>query len=166
MFTLSQIRERTRALSNAQVITIFRSVLRYDKAPALDEELNTGEALIIWIADLLHGLQVCDPDQRTLLLQELRVSIMEYGGELEERIAHDREFSAFSIGFADRRYATCSVSNQFFDLEEGVWVTELPHPPLETLSYSVTVLFMHEYQALNETQNATTNTHDNQIETS
>jgi len=147
MFTYEEIDSRCQALKPVQLQSLTRSLLKYDKAPAFDAKLSVGEALLLWIADLLEWMQVCNQDQRTLLLQELYDEIIRLGETIEEHFTKD-EIPIFNLGFADRRWVTCSVVKNFFDLDTGAWVEELKEPPLETITYAVAALFMRNYKAI------------------
>jgi hypothetical protein len=147
MFNYEEITSRCQALAPVQVASLSRSLLRYDETPLQDTALSVGEALLIWLADLLEWMQVCNQDQRTLLLQELRGEILKLGEAIEEHFPKG-EVPVFHIGFADRRWATCSTMKHFFDLDEGVWVKELDEPPLETITYAVAALFMRNHRAI------------------
>ena len=114
MFRYADVAEGCETLSSVQLISITRSLLRRDTALEDDTDLSAGEALLLWLADLLEWMQICGPDQRTLLLQELREEIISTGFVLQNEIAetdlhleaHSRSFCqlpVFHIGFADRR---------------------------------------------------------------
>ena len=147
MFTYEDVVSRCQALQPVQLISLARSLLRYDSTPNPETELSAGEAILLWLADLLEWMQVCNQDQRTLLLQELREELFKLGAVIEERFPKG-EVPLFNIGFVDRRWATCSTLENLFDLDEGCWITELNTPPLETISYSITSLFMRNHQAI------------------
>jgi len=147
MFTYEDVTDKCQALQPVQLISLTRSLLKYDSAPAADTKLSAGEAILLWLADLLEWMQVCNQDQRTLLLQELHEEISKLGAAIEEHFPKG-EVPLFNVGFADRRWVTCSTLDNLFDLDEGVWVTELARPPLETISYSIASLFMRNHQAI------------------
>lgn len=148
MFTYEEVADRCQALKPVQLRSLARSLLQYDKEPAPGSKLSTGEALLLWIADLLEWMQVCNQDQRTLLLQELKEEISKLGTAIEENFSEGK-VPIFNIGFADRRWATCTTLPHFFDLDEGIWEKELSEPPLETISYSIASLFMRNHRVIN-----------------
>ena len=162
MFSYAEVANLCQVLTPVQLASLSRSLLRYDETPAQDAKLSVGEALLLWLADLLEWMQVCDQDQRTLLLQELRKELFKLGKTIEEHIPKG-EVPVFHIGFADRRWATCSTLKHFFDLAEGVWIEELNEPPLETITYSIAALFMRNYRVIQNQgshDNAGNNTDD------
>jgi len=149
MFRYADVAKECESLSSVQLISITRSLLRRDTTLEDDTDLSAGESLLLWLADLLEWMQICGPDQRTLLLQELREEIISTGFVLQNEIEEtDCQLPVFHIGFADRRWATCTTRSDFFDLDTGKWVKELEEPPLETVTYAATALFMRKYHQL------------------
>tara|TARA_Y100001938_G_scaffold148750_1_gene233377 strand:- start:19934 stop:20419 length:486 start_codon:yes stop_codon:yes gene_type:complete len=142
MFTYKEVTEHCEILTPVQIASISRSLLRKDSTPAAEDILSAGEALLLWLADLLEWTQICNQDQRTLLLQELRQVILELGEQLSNPATEN--IPSFHVGFADRRWVTCTGTPAFFELTTGEWVDQLPYPALETVTYECTTLFMRQ----------------------
>lgn len=152
MFVYQDVKDRTETLSKGQLTMIMRVLLEWQDSINPEEDmLSPGQALLIWLADLIEWMQLCSSDERTLFLQEIKVELSSFAECLETSInAQEDALPAFMVGFVDRRYATCSVMKQFFDMREGVWIDKLPEPALETISYSCTTLYMRNYHIIQE----------------
>ena len=142
-------------MSGVQLRAFFKTVLT-ENEPDPTDTLTPGKSLLLWVADLLHGVPFCNSAQIALLLQELGPSIMEVGDALMAAAPGFDQQPPNLLIFADRRFVAFSGMTDFFDLTTGDMVSRLGKPTLETLSYSCTVMFVRNYKEL-ESMDASTN---------
>jgi len=156
MFEYGGVQRLCPFMSGVQLRAVFKTVLNEDE-PDPVAKLTAGKSLLLWAANLLHGIPFCDSAQIALLLQELGPSIMEAGDALVASAPGFDQQSPNLLILADRRFVTFSGMTEFFDLNTGDMVPRLEKPTLETLSYSCTVMFVRNYKELERTD-APTNT--------
>lgn len=117
------------ALSKLQIRTLFTAVLGRP-VPADTEPLKDDERLFLLVADLLEKLAFLKPEQRTLILTEMRASIPDTA--CKECLTQ--------LAFADNQYCTWTGNTGWIDLETGEVAGTLPHPPMETIGYNLNEL--------------------------
>jgi hypothetical protein len=150
MLEFLDVKQACRALSQSQLQSILGVLLgREHYVHQRAYTLSVEEALLIWLADLLEWMQVCNSDERTLFLHEIREELSGYADKLGACLNDAGDtLPAFMIGFVDRKYATCTGIPKFFDLHEGLWIEKLPEPALEVVSYACTTLYMRNHQII------------------
>jgi hypothetical protein len=102
---------------------IFRAP-ESDDAPVSDQLLTR-----VLTADMLERLAFLKPEQRALILDESQEA---------QRLAYA---NLMQLAFVEGRYCTWTGYRGFLDLESGETITELPVPPMETISYNLQELF-------------------------
>lgn len=116
-------------LSKLQIRALFTTILGRS-VPDETVPLQTDEKLFLLLADLLEKLAFLKPEQRTLVLTEVR--------------AHQPDIDCNDclnqLVFADNRYSTWTSNVGWLDLETGETLTKLPHPPMETIGYNLNEL--------------------------
>lgn len=112
----------------------LRHVVKTGGYAPQDENANPEDSLImrVILADMLENLAFLSPQERVLILDESTAA--------QEHVLFSR-MGAVLLAFADGRYCTWTGLTGFLSLETGDTVQELPHPPLETISYNLTELF-------------------------
>ena len=100
------------------------------KQPTDDDASITPELLArVLTADMLERLAFLAPEQKTLILEEsVNARMVGIDGMAQ-------------LAFVDGRYCTWTGHTGFLDIESGETITELPVPPIETISYNLHELF-------------------------
>ena len=98
-------------------------------APDNDTPLSSDLIMRILTADMLERLAFLKPEQKTLILDE---------SDAAQKTAL---VGLAQLAFADGRYCTWTGHTGFLDIESVEMLTELPVPPMETISYNLHELF-------------------------
>ena len=93
--------------------------------PVDDEPVEAALLTRILTADMLERLVFLRPEQRMLILDESQTAQSLASANLAQ------------LAFVDGRYCTWTSYTGFLDLESGETITELPVPPMETISYNL-----------------------------
>jgi len=95
-----------------------------------DGDTTTPELLArVLTADMLERLAFLAPEQKSLILDESAAA---------QAVAITR---LAQLAFVDGRYCTWTGHTGFLDIESVEMLTELPVPPIETISYNLHELF-------------------------
>ena len=129
-------------LTPLQQRTAFRS-LGYDGVPADDTEIPPDDCLKLWVFMLIGRLGFLEPEQRTLLFEEIMPQLSELGSELlsESTLARLSRGTTPMVVIADTRYATWQDRTGWLDLSNGQNLEAPLHEPLETVAFNLAVLF-------------------------
>ena len=127
MFTVDVLTRNT-GLTPLQLRACFRQI-GFSKQPTSTEELNSLVCWQFWIFLLIDKLKFLDPEQKSLLFEELSDAL--------DKMAVSNAQPMLVI--ADSRYATWPGRNGWLDLSNGQ-SKDPTTPPLETLGYDLTVL--------------------------
>lgn len=152
--TFGHVFAACRALTVVQRRNLCRLVLAITDGPADTAEVETWQAIVIWCADTLASTRLCSPDQQMMLLTELRDAFVTAGGLLDnckDQRAHgveDVSVPAMHVGFIDRRFVTVTAEKRMLDLQTGEKIAKLPHKPLETVAYDLTVIYLRRIAEL------------------
>jgi hypothetical protein len=114
-------------LSKLQLRNIVK--LANQQLPNPDDEIQPELLMCVLTADMLMRLSFLSAEQRELILSESAYA----------RNAGISEFA--QIVFADGQYCTWTENTGFLNLETGETVTQIPVPPMETISYNLTELY-------------------------
>ena len=93
--------------------------------PGDDDQVESALLTRILTADMLERLVFLRPEQRMLILDESQTAQSLACANLAQ------------LAFVDGRYCTWTFYTGFLDLESGDTITELPVPPMETISYNL-----------------------------
>jgi len=118
-------------LSKLQIRAIFTGVLNKQQ-PDLDAPLEQQAVFFLLVGDMLERLAFLKPEQRTLIMQELRTTFA------NPSVCRE---CLQQLAFADGRHCTWTGHEGFMDLESGERVHTLPHPPMETIAYNLDELY-------------------------
>lgn len=156
MFTYKHVKNLCQSLTPIQIMAVFATVLERSEIPEDEEQIDIDAAVMLWLTDMLEWTQLLNSDQRTILLRNLRPAIFEYTQSLKTCIeaSEDPEVEVdvpfLNIGFVERQWVTCTGLERFFDVDTGEWIDQIPSPPLETLTYSITTLFLRNWITIQE----------------
>jgi hypothetical protein len=105
----------------------LRNIVKTSGFPLPDDDGTVEAALLtrILTADMLERLVFLRPEQRMLILDESQTAQSLACANMAQ------------LAFVDGRYCTCTGYTGFLDLESGETITELPVPPMETISYNL-----------------------------
>jgi hypothetical protein len=156
MVTLESIRPTCPALSPSQIASVFTLVLRYEHVPPDTQELMPGEWMMLWTADLLSRLNMSTPEARLMILKRFHRELVTHALTLFAASREGKATEAMHLGFADRRFVRSTRSKAYFDYTTLTTVDELPHEPLETIAYNVTVLFIRRLAECRRVQQGAT----------
>lgn len=115
-------------LSKLQLRNIFRVIGM--KPPAPETAAEPEELLLVLVGDMLLSLNYLTAEQRELIL--------DHADDLWDYIAQNK---LSQIVFVDGKYCTWTGQTGFVDITSGDPVTELPVPPIETISYNLNELY-------------------------
>jgi len=127
-------------LSKLQLRAIFTNVLR-EPVPGETDVLPAASVFYLLLADMLERLQFLKAEQRLLLLTSLKDS---------QALAGQPDHG--QLAFADGQYCTWTGQTGWTELETGEQVTQLPHPPIETIGYNLQELYRRGVRLI-ETRN-------------
>ena len=97
--------------------------------PAPNDEIAPDLLICVLTADMLMRLSFLSAEQRELIL-------------VESAPAQITGISNFAqLVFADGNYCTWTGNTGFLNLESGDTVTQIPVPPMETISYNLNELY-------------------------
>jgi hypothetical protein len=153
MIQYARARTQAAAMSDVHVMAFYKTVLGKDPPTGSSTKIDGGEALLLWVANLLQRTPFVESAHSTLLLQELGPSIIEIGQRLERTAPDFDGIEPYVLTFSDRRFVGLAGRNEFFDLKSGTTTEIMSRPALETISYSCAVMFVRNYRAL-ENQDA------------
>jgi|GEM_PF-4885039 len=122
-------------LSPLQKRTAFRS-LGYDGTPSGDTEIPPDDCLKLWVFMLIGRLGFLEPEQRTLLFEEIAPYLEGLGNDLQAITT-----ATPMVVIADTRYATWQDRAGWLDLSNGKNLEAPLHEPLETVAFNLAVLF-------------------------
>jgi hypothetical protein len=129
-------------LSKLQIRNVFAAL---DKpVPGKDDTVSDEEIAILIFADLLERIPFLQPEQRTLLLEEV--------GPLAAGTPAATQLNQFVIG--DGRFAVWTGYQGFLDLETG---ENLPEPPAmfaHSISYNLNETLRREIERLHKRSGA------------
>ena len=117
-------------LSKLQIRSLFTTILGWTEPPAENTPLDPESKLFILLADLLEKLAFLQPEQRLLILTELR----------NRTLDGDCVACLNQLAFADNQYCTWTGQTGWLDLESGDVIANLAHPPIETIGYNLNEL--------------------------
>jgi hypothetical protein len=119
-------------LSKLQIRALFSGILRQ---PVPDETILLSDAAVLFLltADLVERLPFLKPEQRNVLLAEFWPTLESAGPQLFSQLNQ--------FVFVDSQFCTWTRMTGFLDLQQGEWVTELPHPAMETIGYNLNELY-------------------------
>lgn len=120
-------------LSKLQIRTVFTGSLQ-KPTPAEGERLADEDLHALLVADLLNRLTFLSHEQKLLIVGELR------------DVFAAPETALTQLAFADGNYCFWTGRTSFLDLSTGDTVQALPMPPVETISYNLTVLYQRARQ--------------------
>lgn len=127
-------------LSKLQIRALFTAVLQ-KPPPKENETLADDEFHCLLVADLMTRLPGLEHEQRLTILTEMRDILT---------AAND----AFAqLVFADGNYCTWTGRTGFLDLTTGETVTTLPMPPVETIGYNLSALYVRGKQQIAKRNN-------------
>lgn len=115
-------------LSKLQVRAIFTTILQ-KSIPDLDSTAEPGDVFCFLVADLLEKLAFLSPEQRTLILTEIKPALTVPATE------------TIQLGFADQQYCVWTGRTGWLDLETGEELVGLETPFMETIGYNLTELY-------------------------
>jgi hypothetical protein len=125
---------RALKLSKLQIRALFLTVLR-EPMPAEDESLNDKFLVTLVFAELLEKIAFLLPEQRTAIMTEIWIALF-------NTPAFETQFN--QIVFIDSQVTTWTGATGFLDLQTGEWISELPHPAMETIGYNLNELYRRE----------------------
>lgn len=143
MFQVEVLTEGTE-LTPLQLRAAFRAI-GFEPVPPGDTVLTDDQCLVFWVFLLLTKLKFLDPEQRTVLFEEMVGSL----DDLAKDIIAGRVITPMVV-IADSRYATWHNRNGWLDLINGESVTAPQHPALETVAFNLAVLFLRNRRACEE----------------
>lgn len=137
----------TYTLTPAKVFCLLRAVLGWkDVRP--DDLIRPGEALVLWVADLLARDEPVTADQIQYLLHEFHGGINDYGRRLwkvleeyEKNGRTDADMISGHLSIYDHHYARLTGSEAILDLQKAITVPSIPQAPLKVVAYDLTTLF-------------------------
>jgi len=115
-------------LSKLQVKNIFTTVLN-KSMPVSDDIADPEDTFCLLAADALEKVAFLSPEQRTLILLELRPVLT-----VPCRVT-------VPLVFADGRYCAWEGRTGYLDLETGDQIEEIPHLPLQMIGYNLPELY-------------------------
>jgi hypothetical protein len=115
--------------SKLQVRTIFTTILQ-KSMPADTGEIAHEDLFCLLVADALERISALQPEQRTLLLTELRPVFNV-----------DPATALIHLLFADNRYSTWTGYTGFLDLQSGENITCMPAVPVVSIGYNLSELY-------------------------
>lgn len=105
-------------------------------------EHDPGQALVVWVADLLLAVRLHDEDTRWRVLDAYHGLIADYGRRLEAAIEGDHaQLPVAALMFAERAYAMFQGTDWLLDLRTGERVPRGDLQFLETVLYNLATLF-------------------------
>lgn len=113
----------------------------------VEQPMSAGEALAVWMADLLQSSPVTDADQRWMAFDETYLYVQQYGDQLYKAIEKKRPvLPVAQLGLGDRNFVVVSGKAGALDLTTGEWLAESP-PLLERILYDLARLFTYRQSA-------------------
>jgi hypothetical protein len=125
---------RALKLSKLQIRTLFLTILR-EPVSTEDDPIRDTCLMALVFADLLERVAFLLPEQRSTIMTEIWTGLF-------RSEAFNTQFN--QIVFIDNQFTTWTGEKGFLDLQTGEWVTELPHPALETIGYNLNELYRRE----------------------
>ena len=98
--------------------------------PAEDAEISREDLFCLLAADALERISALQPEQRTLLLTEIKSL---FNNDPADNLLH--------LLFADNRYSTWTGYTGFLDLQTGENVSVMPAVPVVTIGYNLSELY-------------------------
>jgi hypothetical protein len=115
-------------ISRLQIRAIFTTILQ-KSMPDLTAKADPADIFCLLVADLLEQLAFLKPEQRTLLLTELKPLT----AQPPDGLLH--------LMFVDEEYCTWTGFTGFLNIADGEQTPALPDPPLESIGYNLTELY-------------------------
>ncbi len=131
-------------LTPLQIRAAFRQI-GYSQVPTGDMQMPPVGCLKLWVFTLISRLKFLDPEQRTLLAEEMIPEL----SDLANRVLAN-EVQTPMVVIADSRYATWHPHTGWLDMANGSSVTAPGHPALETVAFNLAVLFWRNHAACTE----------------
>ena len=100
--------------------------------------LMPGDALVVWVADVLYRMEFMTDEQRLVLLQRGQRQIRRAGTTREVKPTHSE---VFSLSIADCRYAVISGWDRWLDLRAVAWREKPIQPPLQLVTFDIGELY-------------------------
>lgn len=139
------------------VTPLLASQVLQVRNPEPDREVPAAGVLNVLIAGMLDKTGLVDPDERNLILRHFRSNFDWLAHELDSRVQGHKngtrsllELPLLNLGFADRRLVTLTNHDGFLVLDTGETILSLEKPPLETITYNLTTLYMTTYNTRKE----------------
>lgn len=106
-------------------------------------EVWPGEALLLWLADLMSVRATLHPGHQEVLLSELGADVVRYGTALAEALASGSpELPVGLLSVGNGRMATVSGRDGAFDLGRGEWVHGVKTFPMESVTYNLAAIYV------------------------
>lgn len=123
-------------------------------------DYTDGEALLLFLYDWFTEIKLLKPQQLDLVIQEFRTDIENYGETLVKAIdAQHGSLKALplcKIGFLDRALVCFDGKDIFLNIKTGEVTATTDKRPTETISYSLTSIYLHYMAEIKALRNANT----------
>jgi hypothetical protein len=137
----------THTLTPPRVFYLLRAILGWKNVRS-DDLIRPGEALVLWVADLLARDEPISADQITYLLHEFHGGISDFGRRLwkileeyESKGSTTADMLSGHLSIYDYHYARLAGSETILDLQKAVQIPAIPQAPLKVVAYDLTTLF-------------------------
>lgn len=107
--------------------------------------ITGGDALAVWVADLLQKCPISDSDQRWFIVEELLPNFRKLGSTLLEKL-DSPDLPSYQLGFGDRSSVVVSGEERILDLATAKWYPGKNRVFFERVLYDLTVLFCRRYR--------------------